>query len=95
VPILSNFLFINRIIIICFFFRGKRLAEGTGGSVQVAQMTAAKNAIRECAHLFPTFNRLKNNGETPRTIGEPPAKRFKLTSGGRSRRNRKPDSMKK
>lgn len=36
-------------------FRDKRLADGCGNSVQMAQMQAAENALIQKAELFPKF----------------------------------------
>lgn len=54
-------LFIFGLKFVCLFFinnsfRNKRLSEGVGSSVQLAQMQAAENALIEKADLFPSFD---------------------------------------
>ncbi|KAI1732069.1 ribonuclease-III-like domain-containing protein [Ditylenchus destructor] len=60
----------TRVYRVAVYFRSKRLAEGVGGSVQLAQMQAAENALSENATLFPSFNLYapSNNSDAPNSM---------------------------
>ncbi|VDM36853.1 unnamed protein product [Toxocara canis] len=82
----------TRVYKVAVYFRKKRLAVGSGHTMQIAQMHAAENALIEQAHLFPALKPLtrRRNEEQKRTrrlydnkksTSMPPAKRFCKRSG--------------
>nr|AEF32762.1 DROSHA [Ascaris suum] len=77
----------TRVYKVAVYFRKKRLAVGSGHTMQIAQMHAAENALIEQAHLFPALRppakrwnddqkRSRRVCDNKKSSNLPPAKRF-------------------